>query len=369
MKIAITIALLLGVTGVARAQPAATFKAGVAAYQSGDYATAIVAFEEAFRLDPLPETAFTLAQAHRNQYFVDGEPRHLQRALGLYSHYLAESPTGRRAVHARLHLESITAILASLPERAPAPTKPPSTQLLITAEVPGARASVDGDPAQRVPRLAEVTPGAHTVRVEADHHDATSIEALAIAERLVLVPANLRARPARLEVRTTKEAHVEIDGRATTRDELLPAGEHVLTLRARGRVSVVRVVELAAGDARVVDITLVPTRRRRVARGILIGGAALAATSLLAGTTAWFAQRDAVDRMPPRGTDIAAYNAAVDRRDRWRAVAVGSGSLAAAATLGGLALYWFDMPARAERPRVVPQLGPESIGAGVVTRF
>src|SRR5688572_21806517 len=104
-RLLVCVVLLCGGRAVADSSVASAFSAGLVAYGKGDFATAIVAFEAAFRIDASAEVAFTLAQSHRNQYFVDKDVTHLHRALGLYRHYLAEAPKGRRAPHARLHLD------------------------------------------------------------------------------------------------------------------------------------------------------------------------------------------------------------------------------------------------------------------------
>ncbi|MCW5806504.1 MAG: PEGA domain-containing protein, partial [Deltaproteobacteria bacterium] len=217
------IALLACASTVARAQtsdetPAEVFRAGTAAYKAGNLTAAIAAFEEVYRRDPRPETAFTLAQAHRNQFFVDHDAMHLRRAFALYRQYLDEAPAGPRARHARLHAETLQVLLETLPVAIDAPRPDARTQLLVTADAPGATASIDGDAPERLPRLVEVEPGDHRVRIAAPGHDPIDTRALAVAERLVVVPASPVPWPARLAIRTRRDARVEIDGHVVGRD-------------------------------------------------------------------------------------------------------------------------------------------------------
>ena len=81
----VLIALMLGVLGWPCSVRAAesdldrakeSFKAGATAYAAGDYLAAIQALDAAYQLTPLPAIAFSLAQAHRRQYFVDHEREH-----------------------------------------------------------------------------------------------------------------------------------------------------------------------------------------------------------------------------------------------------------------------------------------------------
>jgi tetratricopeptide (TPR) repeat protein len=374
VKLLVTLAIVLAAVP-ARAQPAAraAFSAGRAAYSAGDYTTAIAAFEEAFRVDPRPEVAFSLAQAHRNQYYDDHDVTHLHRALGLYIHYLTEAPTGPRVTHARMHKETIETILASMPTAAanPIPVAPP-TQLLVTAEAPGARASIDGDPAAPVPRLAEVTPGRHQVRISADGHDDSAVAALAVEQRLVVVPALLRPRAARLTVRAAG-ARIEVDGTSLPGTRVLAPGSHRITVTARGRRPEALAIELAAGAERELDVALVPTTQRRAARLTLFGSAALAGTAVLAGGLAWRAQREATAIPAPpdrRLGDLSSYRDAVARRDTWRGVSVGLGITAGAAALTGLALWYFDLSTAPETASsIAPAIGPESVGVAVVEPF
>ncbi|HTL36412.1 MAG TPA: hypothetical protein VL326_24940 [Kofleriaceae bacterium] len=368
--------MLVAFAGPARADSdaAAAFAAGTAAYNKGDYATAVVAFEAAFRLDARAELAFTLAQAHRNQYFIDHDITHLQRALGLYRHYLAEAPDGRRAAHARLHLESIEAILATLPpppETAPAKVQP--TQLLVTADAPAARAAIDGGPLAPVPLVVEVPAGEHHVRFAAKGYDDVELDALAVAERLVVVPAALHAQPAVLTIRTERDAQILIDGRASELVARLAPGTHSITVLARGRQAATRDVDLGAGVNEIVSVPLVLTPRRRAARWTFYAAAGLGGAALISGGIAWLDQRDALTLPEPPArttTDIVDYNDAVARRDTWRAV---SGALAIAGgvtAITGCVLWYFDMPRPPEHaPLIGPTISPESVGAVVGGRF
>jgi tetratricopeptide (TPR) repeat protein len=370
----IFILALAASTAHADSSPAAAFNAGLVAYNAGDYTTAIAAFESAFRLDPKPEVAFTLAQAHRNQYFVDRDVTHLQRALGLYRHYLTESPVGRRAAHARMHLETIEQILATLPAQAPVPPDiaAPPTQLLITANVPGARASIDDGPLSNAPHVVEVKAGSHHVRVEADGHAPMEIEALAVEERLVVVPVTLRASPAHLVVRTRDDAEIHVDDHPSSARSELPAGTHTITIRARGHEPVVRTVELLPGKDLCVDVELARTPRRRAALVTLYGSAGLAGVAGVAAGVAYLAQRDAIaiSESLDESADIDAHNAALDRRDTWRGVALGFALAEGAAAVTGGALYWFDMRSPGEPTRqLTPIIGPETVGAAVVGSF
>jgi tetratricopeptide (TPR) repeat protein len=370
----VVVALLVGAAPLF-AQPSApaAFTAGRVAYAAGDYATAIAAFEEAFRADPRPELAFSLAQAHRNQYYADHDITHLHRALGLYRHYLVEAPSGPRVSHARLHEQTIETILASMPAIvATSPVAPP-TQLLVTSEAPAARASIDGDAAATVPRLVEVTPGQHQVRVTADGHADSTVVALAVEQRLVVVATRLEPRAARLTVRVERGVRVEVDGDLVQGTRLVAPGSHRLTVTARGRRAEARTIELAAGSSRILELALAPTLQRRAARITLLGSMALAGTAAVAGGLAWRAQSAAraIPGPPDREiADLAVYRDAVARRDRWRGVGVGLGVTAGATALTGLALWYFDVTAAPEpTPALVPALGPESIGVAAVGSF
>jgi hypothetical protein len=358
-------------TRIASAQPVSEFAAGLAAYRDGNYAVAAAAFEAAFRRDPQADTAFTLAQAHRNQYFIDRDVTRLHRALGLYRHYLLEAPGGRRVPHARMHLETIEAILASLPHPPPKRPAAPPTQLMITAEVPGATVSIDGDAALPVPRVADVIAGEHAIHVTAPGHAAITLQALAVSERLVLVPARLVPHPARITV-NARVGQVEIDGRTVNHGAKVSPGEHVISVTARGHRSVVRTIDVAAGAFVAIDIALVPTRQRRVARRTLIGAVGLAGGAAIAGVLAWSAQRDAIALRPLDTRDDSvrgAYNDAVAARDRRRGIATGLALCALAASGTGAALWWFDLPSVLERPAIRPLVGPEAIGIGAGGRF
>src|SRR5206468_99036 len=130
------------------------------------------------------------------------------------------------------------------------------------------------------------------VHVIAPGHDAVTLEALAVGERLVVVPVSLHPLPAKLAV-TAPGARVEIDGRALASTTTLDAGEHRITVTARGHRTVTRTIDLAPGEDRALAIDLAATAQRRAAMYTLYGAAGLAGGALLAGALAWRAQSDA----------------------------------------------------------------------------
>src|SRR5262249_10580393 len=111
---------LLSLQGAAlAADPVAEAKtyydAGVRAYAAAQYAVAIEAFTEAYRLAPRESVLFSLAQAERRQYTVDRNQKHLRDAIAHFRQYLDAVPEGGRradSVEALGELEAIASRLS-----------------------------------------------------------------------------------------------------------------------------------------------------------------------------------------------------------------------------------------------------------------
>ena len=95
-----------------------SFKAGATAYAAGDYLAAIQALDAAYQLTPLPAIAFSLAQAHRRQYFVDHAREHLDRSIALFRQYIEVAPGGSRRADALDALSQLEPLAASQPRSA-----------------------------------------------------------------------------------------------------------------------------------------------------------------------------------------------------------------------------------------------------------
>src|SRR5262245_17667713 len=72
------------------------FRAGAKAYAAQSFAAAAADFDEAYKQLPLPEIAFSGAQAYRRLYRVEPKPEYLKRAVELYRVYLDKVKTGGR---------------------------------------------------------------------------------------------------------------------------------------------------------------------------------------------------------------------------------------------------------------------------------
>jgi tetratricopeptide (TPR) repeat protein len=343
------------------------FEAGAAAYAAGDYQAAVQALDAAYRLQPVAAIAFSLAQAERRQYFVSQEPRHLQRAIELYRAYLADVPTGGRradATDALAQLEPIALARNTQPRPEggePAPLQVTQTRLMVRCQSPGARVSLDSGPAVAAPLITETTAGGHHVRVDAPGFFPAEQDVTTVAGELVPIEVALREKPALLVIAARDGAEVYVDGVPASLtgpgDSVsLRAGPHRVVFTKKGYRPHTVLLTLERGETRETRPELRWTKQRGAAVSLLIaGGASVAAGAVFTGLAVG-QEGKASDIEAQRGSgsltpaELDDYQDAVDARDRWRALAVGSFVVGASALLTGFVLYQFDDPDPREAP-------------------
>ena len=337
------------------------FRAGEQAFNAGQYLVAEQAFEQAYEILPLPAIIFSRAQASRLQYFVDKDVTHLLLAIELYRKYIQEVAQGGRRDDAATSLAELEVLRDRLQREGRLKSRRDSlveveakTQLMITTQVEGATASIDGK-SGATPLILEVKPGNHRVEVQAHGHFAASQQATSVAGRLVVIEVALQPMPARLTVHAEAGASIHVDGRAMAMTPLsrpleVPAGKHFVAVTRRGRYPWARELELEHGNALDVRTRLETTSQRRISYWVLgASGLSLAATGGV-GMLAYRADGDLaklLERYELGGIsedEAAAIRAAESRRDtRLQITYALIGASVVTALTGGL-LYWFDTP-------------------------
>lgn len=366
------------------------FTAGKQAYKAGKYRFAVSAFEQAYRIVRRPSIIFSLAQAHRRQYFVDRQPRDLKRALELFKQYLRDVPDGDRRTHAVEHIANLeplwTRVEATLDAAAQKASQQPAaqpTQLMISSQTPGARAAIGRDSLSAIPVTKDVAPGKHMVRVEAPGYFSATVQAIAVAKRLIVLPVELKPRPASLVVHGSAGGRVMVDGRPQGALPLdgalaLAAGEHFVAVVKRGHEPYTQLLRLGNGERREVSADLRISKQRRVSYYILGGAGALALGGAVTGLLAWSAQdgaqeitdKSAATMMALTPTERDDHNDLLTRRNRFRTAAYILSGTALVTAATGLLLYLSDNPhPRPPRTRITPTLGPTPLGAGIAARF
>ena len=378
------------------------FRAGEQAYRAQNFAAAARNFEEAYAMLPLPEIAFSAAQAYRRQYRIDGNPEHVARAIDLYRKYLAKVQTGGRVADAADALAEMQRELDLLirsgkqvkPELAAEHTQLGVYVALGTAPATGGalrevedqgpavasevRVTIDGERRDAF-ALVNVTPGDHAIHVEAPGFFPVDKHAIAVQGASTMVDVALAPRPGRIHVTTDAGARVQVDGRTVgtgpSASVDVPAGRHLVTIVQRGREPVAQ--ELVVENAKEVPLTapLEPTAKRRAVPWVLRGAGVLAVGAGITATVALLAQHEALDishhangsgNLDPR--QMQTYNDDLGRRDDFRTATWILGAAAVTTAAVGFVLYRFDEPPP-ETPRVTPVLGPHGGGAAVVGRF
>ncbi|MDB4960349.1 MAG: hypothetical protein JWP01_348 [Myxococcales bacterium] len=399
MKAAVAVLLcaLIGVAHADRKVALKFFRAGEKAYQAQNFEAAAHNFYAAYEALPLPEIAFSAAQAFRRQYRVEAKQEYVQRSVELYKFYLSKVKTGGRVADAADSLgemERELDKLGGMKTMAPPPEQP--TQLGVTVRLIGVvedssmrevsetemgkpaiavRTFIDGKPVQP-DNMVDVEPADHVVRAEADGFAPIEKKEKMPKGRSELVELELQPLPARVTIATESDASVSIDGRGVGTTPLaeleVPAGRHVLTIVRRGREPVSRELVVERGQVVRIAQPLEATRRRASVKFVAGGAIGFGTLALVAAGAAIVQDGRASDRLEHLRTgnqsDDGGYADARDRRDR---LVMGTWIFGATAVGLGIAagvLYYFDTPT-GEGLRVNPIAGSGVGGAAVIGRF
>jgi len=168
------------------------FAAAETAYKLGDYLSAITSYEAAYKAMPEPAFLFNIAQAHRQQYALDHDVKHLHRALSLYKTYLREADRARNRETVRKLIDELKQIIQAVQDRAS--QEPSAGRLeLKGAMAEGATVTLDGKPWGRVPKNGEVSPGTHLIQVTKKGYEPWSSTVEVTAGSRVELPVMLLA--------------------------------------------------------------------------------------------------------------------------------------------------------------------------------
>ena len=343
------------------------FNAGAQAYAAGQFNAAIQAFDESYRIAPRPGVLFSIAQAHRRQYYVDKRPEHLKSAVQNYRDYLAQVTDGGRRADAAQALSELEPLVERLGAAAPsapvAPVAAVETRLMVSSPTPGATVTVDKGKALEAPLITEIKPGKHTLHLTASGYFDEDREINASAGGVAALDIALRERPGQLMIKARAGAQLTIDGRyvATTplpRALEIEPGHHLIALARNGSYAHTEEIDVGRAETKTIDVTLLATKQRVTSYVLLGAGAVGIVVGGVVAGMAGYQQSVAQDidtQRQTKGYDCRglaagvecpnrAYQHALARRDELRPVAVTA--LTAGALLGatGAVLVLFDQP-------------------------
>jgi len=343
------------------------FNVGARAYAAGQFNDAVKAFEQAYKLTPRSGLLFSIAQAHRKQYYLDKKPGDLRVAIKYYHQYLDRVPRGGRRADVADALAELEP-LASRLQGETSPSEQPvaneaATQIMISSPTPDAKLSLDGHAAGKLPFVSDVKPGKHHVTLSAPGFLPYERDISVLEGSVVPLDVPLQDKPGELRVRTREGAHVSVDGKeigsAPVPPIELPPGGHFIAVTQNGRQAFSRELVLGRGQTTTLDAKLPGTTQRTVAWLFIgTGASAFVAGGVLA-LAAFKKQSDAQAILDQRttgnisGSDRDAYAKLRSDRDRFRAASVVTAGAGVAVAATGLVLFVFD------EPRVRARSGPE----------
>jgi hypothetical protein len=392
---ALILVVLLGSLAYAdpRSDAEKRFRIGEKAYKAQNFAAAAEHFEEAYKILPLPDIAFSAAQAHRRQYRIDRKLERAQRAVDLYQVYLAAVKTGGQVGAAADGLDAMDRELGRQGGAGKVAVAPvvERTTIIINPELASERSPgggdafelsetagdatkivvlLDGKPVPLYEKI-DVEPGPHKIRVEAEGYVPADVSERAVQGSNTTASIQLEPRPAKVTVKTEGGARIRVDGRLATGPELaLPAGRHVIAIAKQGRESTAREITVRRGEVVTLDAPLEKTTRRKAVPWVAAGAGLLGviSTASVVGALVYDSRAaDKLDSFENEGDkspgDVTDYDGLVTRRDRLTTAAWITGGTALLLGSAALALYVFDSPRDAEL-RVTPAVTPG--GAGVI---
>lgn len=385
--VAVVATALLARTAAADGEsPAATarayYLAGQAAYQSGDYAAAALALEQAARALPDPRTTFSLAQAYRQLFLARHDPAYAARAVELYKDYLAHVPSGGRSDDAREFSASLGTLVELAAMRGGSAVGAKSiaakTQLMVWSTLPGARAAIDGGAAAPMPVVSDVPAGPHQIDLAAEGYEPKHVDVVAADGQLVAVEGQLRAKPATLRVAAPSDARITIDGVDVVDQGQgihVEPGPHHVWVGDCGRDAASADVDLLPGGEQRLALPLARSTRRRYADATLIASGVLAVGAAGVFGAALYDSHTAHELLTIRDTQAwtvaQAANYASTRAAalQWADVSLGIAAGAAAVAGVGLYLFYADVPEAPRRSTLTPIITPGGGGAALSGRF
>lgn len=398
MKPLVLVCLLCGLAIADEKAAKQYFEAGAKAYAAQNFAAAAANFDEAYKELPMPEIAFSAAQAYRRLYRVDADPKHVRRAVELYQAYLAKVKIGGRVGDASDNLGEMQRELDKLGGAGRIKVEPAAERTRIGVNVAkadqtapdasalreigegtggallGVTTKLDGTQVEPF-ALLDVPPGDHVISVSADGYFPIEKTQRAVQGATALVEVTLVPKPARVKIATESGAKISVDGRPSGSTMLeLATGKHVITVLRRGRVAFGRELTVTRGQELTIPVRLEKTGRRRAAPWVLGGAGVVTVMATITGIAAVVADGKAIDARDQIAGGNASpaladdYDRQVRRRDdlKTSAIVLGAGALVAGAV--GLGLYLFDSPT-SEGLRVTPVAGPSGAGVTLDRRF
>lgn len=381
----LSVLLFCSAAGAARAADAETqartyFNIGAKAYQAGKYDEAVQAFQEAYKKAPRTGLLFSMAQAHRMQYFASNDPAHLKSAIHYYRDYLKKDPRGARVGDSQQALATLVPILEKLEGEgaaetmsAPAQAAPSKPRLMINSPQSGVSISFDGRAAGELPFVHEVAPGKHRFTLRKPGYEDYSRE-IVVDPRTGVPPLDvtLTEKPARLRIVAPEGSDISIDGRPQGEAPLPPIelapGHHFVSVTMNGKEPYTRELEVARGERRTLRAELDSTGQRTTAwilmgvgaGGVVAGGVlAFAALGKQKDAEAILDQADSTGNLPSER--LEEYRDLKNERDDLRFASLITAGVGAAVAATGFVLFTFDsprvrVPARDEKR--APEPGP-----------
>ncbi len=401
----LVLAMLAGTAIADRKKALGYYRAGEKAYQAQNFEAAAINFYEAYKELPLPEIAFSAAQAFRRAHRVKSNVEYVRRAVELYRFYLDKVTTGGRVGDAADSLGEMKTELEKLDtmHAGPIAAAVERTRLGVNVSLVGqstearadsmneiddasmaapaadtaiaVTAEIDGKAVEPY-TMIDVAPGEHVIRVSAPGFAPLEKREIAVKGNSALIPLALEPLPAQVTFDTERGARVSVDGSGVdiTKPVELPAGRHVVTIVRSGRQPVARELIVTRGQTTTVVQRLEPTLRRRAVKWVLIGGAVAAGLTGVSVFGALYEDGVASDKLAllRRGNSDPLVREDYERARSLRDDSVNGvwfmGGATVAVGLTAAFLYYFDTPS-AEGIRVAPIAGSGVGGAQVIGRF
>jgi len=337
------------------------------ALRLGQYGFAIQAFNQAHKLDPLPERWLDVGDAYFQRFLVKGGAYDRQQAIAYFDGYLDARPDGPRSERVRRALAELEARAQTADDATLAKardTERAQTRLAIVSPVLGATARIDDGKRHKLPLFVFIKPGKRAVVVSAEGYQDQERQ-LEIQKGFAYgIRADLDPETAKLWVDSTPGAQFYLDGRYIGTDPLedpveVAPGMRRLTIAANGRRLHTEQLQLERGETldHIVDLDMT---RQRIG-GIFLastGGAAIIA-SVVVGYVALDTENTANDM-----SDGAVKNAELATSRDLRVVSTLSAGVGLGLSLFGGLLLTFDEPAVSLSPQ-----GPGQAGATLKVAF